>query len=719
MHAKRGITLRLKLMLASAAAATVILVFTGVVVRLQMGALERSAELEARHLAASVAHAVSLTKGNLQLYVEGISILFDRDIVIVDTHKRGIADASAHEIGRIYNGDADDAVGKTIRDGQVRVFVETNEQHPEGAKQIVVPRRAGVQDDAPILGAVILEYTEVHRELPEWQIYTVGGVGLLLVALVGFFGMRLGSAVSGQLMQLSRGLQRVASGHYDTRLPVATRDEIGMLTEAFNRMTNDLQVTRNELLNESKKENEAAKQIEYLAFHDKLTGLPNRSLFSQTLEQEMKEARLRQAQLAVLFVDLDRFKNINDTLGHTAGDTLIKEMSARLCACVGEQDSVARLGGDEFVIMATSVADSDEVAVVAQKILAAVSRPFQLHDHQFHLTASVGISVFPADGDDERLLMKNADIAMYQAKADGKNTFAFYSAALNTHSVERLAFESSLRRALEERQLELHYQPKVDCVTSKMTGVEALLRWKHPDLGMVSPARFIPVAEENGLIVPIGRWVLQTACEQHMAWRRLGHSPLRVAVNLSARQFYDDHLLADVRSILAQTGMNAGYLELEITESMLMRNVEKASEVLFAFKAMGICLALDDFGTGYSSLSNLKRFPIDMIKIDRSFIRDLPGNQEDRAITDAIIAMGRTLNMKVVAEGVETRGQIEFLRSHACDEFQGFFFSKPVPSAAITDLLSAQPWAQAKDSGVAWGVEGVFPDSRLSPISTF
>jgi EAL domain-containing protein (putative c-di-GMP-specific phosphodiesterase class I) len=312
--------------------------------------------------------------------------------------------------------------------------------------------------------------------------------------------------------------------------------------------------------------------------------------------------------------------------------------------------------------------------------------------------------------------MKNADIAMYQSKEDGKNTFTFYSAELNSHSVERLAFESSLRRALDARQFQVHYQPKVDCRTSQMNGVEALLRWNHPDLGPVSPAKFIPVAEENGLIVAIGRWVLTTACEQHVAWIRLGYPPLRMSVNLSARQFFDDRLLPDVRAILIQTGMDAVFLEFEITESMLMHDVEKAGKVLAAFKQMGIRLSLDDFGTGYSSLSNLKRFPIDTIKIDRSFVRDLPANAQDKAITEAIIAMGKSLKMTVVAEGVETRGQIEFLRSHECDEFQGFYYSKAIPAEAIADLLSVQPWADPDHKAMPWGVDREFPDSRRMPL---
>jgi len=474
--------------------------------------------------------------------------------------------------------------------------------------------------------------------------------------------------------------------------------------EQLNQRTTELAVLNRRLQESVQQHQLAAERSEYLAYNDSLTGLPNRSMFSRLLHQAISVSQRHGTQLAVLFVDLDRFKNVNDTLGHGAGDALLQEMAARFKSCLRASDSVARLGGDEFVLVTPDLNGLEQVLALAQKVLATVARPFALRGHEFHVTASIGIAVYPNDGEDERVLMKNADIAMYQAKEDGKNTFAFYSAALNKHSVERLAFESSLRRALEERQLEVHYQPKVDCSTGYLTGVEALLRWNHPDLGPVPPSKFIPVAEENGLIVSIGRWVLTTACQQHMAWRALGYPPLRVAVNLSARQFYDGSLLSDVRSTLAATGMDAEFLELEITESMLMHDIEKASEVLMAFKNLGIRLSLDDFGTGYSSLSNLKRFPIDTIKVDRSFVRDLPANDEDKAIMDAVIAMGKTLHMTVVAEGVETQGQIDFLRGLDCDECQGFYFSKAVQAEAIAELLDAKPWANAGSETAVWGV---------------
>ena len=672
MTTQAGIGIRRKITMTFAAACTAVIVFTMVVIQFQLSVVDRGAQAEARDLARSVAYSVALDNGHLQQYIEGLHEIYRRDIVVVNGRKQTVADADETEIGDTFIGDSANEVGKTIQDGQVRVFIEHGGVRPGvqpgGVKQTTVPLYQGTGAHGPIIGAVILEYTQIYKELLEasaWQIYLVGVVGLLCTVLVGFLGVKLNESLSKRLQE----------------------------------------------------ERAAARQIEYLAYHDKLTGLANRGMFSRMLEHGLQEAKRHDRQLAVFFVDLDRFKNINDTLGHQAGDLLLQEMATRLRACLRESDCIARMGGDEFVIMIPSSEGVAQLAAVAQKVLASISRSFTLRDHEFHVTASIGISVYPGDGDDERVLMKNADIAMYQSKEDGKNTFTFYAAELNTHSVERLALESSLRRALEAGQFNVHYQPKVDCHTNQMTGVEALLRWKHPDLGLIPPAKFIPVAEENGLIVLIGRWVLLTACQQQVAWRALGHAPLRMSVNLSARQFYDDQLLSDVRSILVQTGMDATFLELEITESSLMRDVDKSSKVLLEFKKLGIRLSLDDFGTGYSSLSNLKRFPIDTIKVDRSFIRELPANTEDRAITDAIITMGKSLKMSIVAEGVEKQGQIDFLRAHGCDEFQGFYFSQAVPSAAIADLLRAQPWVDPNDNVAAWGAEGVFPDSALMPPS--
>lgn len=433
-----------------------------------------------------------------------------------------------------------------------------------------------------------------------------------------------------------------------------------------------------------------AERVEYLAYHDGLTSLPNRSLFSKLLSQSISEARRYNRQLAVLFLDLDRFKQINDTLGHDAGDQLLQEVATRLQACLRASDTVARLGGDEFVILLPELSEDKYVAITAQKILSAVAKPFNLRGQEFRVTASVGISIFAQDGLDEQTLTKNADIAMYQAKQQGKNNFQFYSEKLNADSLERLTLELSLRHALERQEFQLHYQAKHDIRSGQITGMEALLRWDHPELGMVAPMQFIPVAEETGLIVPIGKWVLKTACRQNVAWQQQGLPHLGMAVNLTARQFADENLLTDLAAILAETGMEASLLELEIAESLLMQDVKRALRVLTGLKHLNIRIAIDDFGIGYSSLSALKQFPLDSIKIDRSFIRDITSVSEDKALTDAIIAMGRTLSLTVVAQGVETKEQADFLRDNACDEFQGFYFNKPVPADQVKALLQAQ-----------------------------
>lgn len=460
-----------------------------------------------------------------------------------------------------------------------------------------------------------------------------------------------------------------------------------LLTGIFGRMSWQLAGSRQR---EMEARVEHARRIEYLAYHDSLTGLPNRSLFSKLLDQSIREAQRYQRVLAVAFLDLDRFKHINDTLGHEAGDQLLQEVARRLKACIRQSDTVARLGGDEFVVLLPEITEEKSAQVVAQNILSACAKPFTLLGQEFRVTVSIGISIHPRDGLDEQTLTKNADIAMYQAKSEGKNNFQIYSAKLNAQSLERLTLESSLRHALERNEFQIHYQAKRDIAGGHVTGVEALLRWEHPDLGTVAPMRFIPVAEETGIIVPIGRWVLRTACAQNVAWQRQGLAPITVAVNLTSRQFFDEHLLREVVASLEATGMDPRLLELEIAERVVTQNVEKTLRILRALKAAGIRIAIDDFGNGYASLATLQRFPIDTIKIDRSFIRDLDVAPDDTALTDAIIAMGKSLSLTVVAQGVETREQAELLRTHACDELQGFYFKKPLPVEDFTKLLIAQ-----------------------------
>ncbi|HET8699777.1 MAG TPA: EAL domain-containing protein [Gammaproteobacteria bacterium] len=432
----------------------------------------------------------------------------------------------------------------------------------------------------------------------------------------------------------------------------------------------------------------AEDRVQYLATHDKLTGLPNRAVFGELLDHAIDAAQRRDHRCAVLFIDLDRFKIVNDSLGHEAGDVLLKEMAARLRSCMRQSDVLARLGGDEFVVLLEEVNDENEAADVAKKVLSSVLVPVQIMGHECRITASIGIATYPVDARDAQTLMKHADMAMYLAKEEGKNNFQFYSKHSSPMSVERLVLETHLARALERKEFTVQYQPKVDMRSGEIKGAEALLRWWNPEVGTVSPAQFIPVAEDSGLIVPIGKWVLATACEQNVAWQRRGLPKIVMSVNMSPRQFKDPALIDDIAEVLARTGMPPELLELEITESMIMHNVDMAAAKAEAIRKLGVRLAIDDFGTGYSSLSQLKRFPIDTLKVDRSFVRDIPHNAEDKAITEAIIALGKALGVTVVAEGVETAQQHEFLRVNACDEMQGFFFSRPCHPDALADLLT-------------------------------
>ena len=432
----------------------------------------------------------------------------------------------------------------------------------------------------------------------------------------------------------------------------------------------------------------AEERIQYLATHDELTGLPNRAMFSNLLNLTVESAKRYSRKFAVLFIDLDRFKSINDALGHQAGDVLLQEVAKRLRSCVRAGDIVARLSGDEFVVLIQEIDIPADAGTCARKIITEIMRPMTLNGQECRVTASVGISLFPEGGTDEQTLLKHADIAMYQAKEDGKNTFQFFSSSSKSHTLQRMVLENELRSALEKNELSLQYQAKLDLRTNNINGVEALLRWNNPQFGLVSPAQFIPIAEESGLIVPIGRWVLKTACAQNMAWQAQGLAPVCVAVNLSPRQFLNEDLLIHIKDALDESGMRPEHLELEITESMVMHNVDQAVQLLHAIKGLGVRIAIDDFGTGYSSLAQLKRFPIDTLKVDRSFIREVVEDRDDQAITEAIIAMGKSLSLTIVAEGVETREQQTFLRQRACDEMQGYYFSRPVDAGDFADLLS-------------------------------
>ena len=428
-------------------------------------------------------------------------------------------------------------------------------------------------------------------------------------------------------------------------------------------------------------------QLEYQANHDGLTNLPNRNLLTDRIRQALLMSRRNHYEVAVFFVDLDNFKFINDSLGHDVGDMLLKIAAERLTGCVRSGDTVARQGGDEFVVIISDPAVADNAALIAGKILDAMARPLRINEHELVITCSIGISVFPKDGEDVRTLVKNADVAMYRAKEQGRNTFQFFTGEMNTRSMARMTMEKYLRRALDHGELLVYYQPKVSLRSGHVTGMEALVRWQSAEMGMLSPTTFIPLAEETGLIEPIGEWVLRTSCAQNKAWQAAGLPQLTVAVNLSARQFRQQNIASLVGQVLLETGLDPRCLELEITESMVMRDVDRVMAILNELKDMGTCLVMDDFGTGYSSLSYLKRFPFDKLKIDQSFVRDIISDPDSAAIAKAVIAMARSLHLKVIAEGVETEGQLNCLRSHDCDEMQGYYFSRPVSAAEFEQLL--------------------------------
>ncbi|WP_461568738.1 putative bifunctional diguanylate cyclase/phosphodiesterase [Thermincola ferriacetica] len=439
----------------------------------------------------------------------------------------------------------------------------------------------------------------------------------------------------------------------------------------------------------------AEEKMRRMAYYDGLTGLPNRAFFKEKLTAAIIKSRSKKQKLAILFLDLDRFKTVNDTMGHDVGDQLLKDVAKRLKKRVGKGRVVARLSGDEFIILQPNVSRTEDVRKFAEDVCESLRKPFTIAGRNFHVTTSIGITVFPDNGEDAKTLLKNADIAMYKAKEQGGNSYEVYTFAMNEMAMAKLELENNLRAALERKEFTLFYQPQVHGMTGEIVGMEALIRWKHPEKGLISPAEFIPVAEETGLIVPIGEWVLYTACMQNKYWQQKGYAPIRVAVNLSARQFQQRNLVSMIARVLEKTGLDPNCLELEITESVAMQNLENTIKLVKQLKDLGVHISIDDFGTGYASLSYLKLFPpIDTLKIDRSFVRDI--SQNPRNASDALVAtmivLAKNLKLKVVAEGVENEKQLKFLLERQCDEFQGFFFGKPVPAKEFEQFLTRQPF---------------------------
>ncbi|MDO8752592.1 MAG: EAL domain-containing protein, partial [Anaerolineales bacterium] len=432
----------------------------------------------------------------------------------------------------------------------------------------------------------------------------------------------------------------------------------------------------------------ADERIQFLAYYDSLTGLPNRTLISDRITTAIYAARRHHTKLAVLALNIDRMKSINDSFGLPVGDLLLKDFSSRLGGYVREEDSIARLAGDEFLILLQDIGNADSASQTAQRIQEAMQEPFQAAGHQLVVTCGIGISIYPEHGTDAATLIKSATAAMYFTKASGRGTFCFFTPEVNALSAERLLMENELRQALKNDELILHYQPQLDLSTNTLAGFEALVRWNHPGRGMVPPGQFISVAEEAGLIVQIGEQVMRKACFQAKQWQEQGLSIVPVAVNVSSVQFRQKEFLTSVESALHDSGLGFVYLELELTESLLLSNADMVIEVLGELKSMGVKLSIDDFGTGYSSLSYLKRLPVHKLKIDQSFVQGLPVNQDDVAIVRAIIGIASSLHMKVIAEGVETNEQLEFLRAHGCDEIQGYFYGKPLPPEMAAEFLS-------------------------------
>jgi diguanylate cyclase (GGDEF)-like protein len=433
----------------------------------------------------------------------------------------------------------------------------------------------------------------------------------------------------------------------------------------------------------------ASVEMSRVAQHDVLTLLPNRTLFNDRLKQAISVANRQGNQLAVLFVDLDQFKRINDSLGHAMGDKLLRSVAGRLTACVRKSDTVCRLGGDEFVVLLSEVTSAEAASVSARKILRAIAAPHIIDNRSLDITVSIGGSIYPNDGQDAENLLGQADAAMYEAKEHGRNVYQFYRSDMRVRLAKRLLLEGDLRYALGRNEFLLHYQPKIDLQTGQITGMEALIRWMHPERGMLYPMEFVHVAEECGLIVPIGQWVLLEACRQSRAWSDIGLGNIPIAVNVSAAEFLAKDFLSGVRAVLIATGVEPVNLELELTESVLMEDAEAAVITLHSLKQMGVRLAIDNFGTGYSSFTYLKRFPVDSIKIDQSFVQEISTNPEDVTIVSAMIDIGKSLNRRVIAEGVETRSQLDFLQRHACGEGQGYYFSRPLAAEQAGNLFMA------------------------------
>ena len=553
-------------------------------------------------------------------------------------------------------------------------------QHLELAHEVVL------QDKT--VGAV---YLRSDLERLYMRIVWYAGAIVLTVAAAMFAAFLLISllhrSISDPLARLVDLMRQISEKKdYSSRAQIDTHDEVGTLAKGFNAMLGQIEQHQMELVEELSERKRAEQQLDQLAYYDTITQLPNRHFFNKRLKLVIERAQRSGQHAGLIFLDLDNFKIINDTLGHDIGDILLKNVSSRLNEHLRTDDTICRIGGDEFAVILEDLADREQAAIVAEKGIGAFARRFRLESHEIYITASIGISLFPEDANEMHELLRNADTAMYFAKERGKNTYQFFIPEMKGRALNRLTLETSLRQALERQEFEIYYQPQFDLASKRLFGIEALLRWHRPAVGIVNPMEFIPVAEESGLIVPIGEWVLRQACTQAKAWQALVPG-LTVSVNISSRQFRDDNLVDHILEILRETGLAPELLTLELTEGTLMESSGTTSTTLERLEAASVKLSIDDFGTGYSSMSYLKRFPISSLKIDRSFVHDIPADKDDVAITRAIIAMCKSLKLYVIAEGVENQAQLEFLREAGPVGVQGFYLSRPLTAGATTALL--------------------------------
>ena len=531
-------------------------------------------------------------------------------------------------------------------------------------------------DGTALIDSMLLDRIDRLRRMQ----VTVTVVALFLLLIIFYLFVAFYISVVRTVYELKRLARRVMRGRLDTRAEIRTRDELAQVGVAFNKMIASF---RNTL-----KERELDKQrIEHLAYHDYLTGLPNRTLGYDRLQVILNEARAKNRKFTVMFIDVDRFKNVNDTFGHEAGDRVLKAVADRLSACLHERNTIARMGGDEFLLVLPDITSEAEALRVTETIIAEMRQPLVVGGRDLNISVSIGISLYPRDGHDLQSLVHHADTAMYYAKNDGRNKYRLYDPGMNKKIDERMRLEASMHNALDRDEFVLEYQPRLDLMEGKMTGAEALIRWRHPERGMISPSEFIPLAEESGAINDIGRWVMRTVARQIKTWQQEGLPPFVISINISAVQFHDDEFVNHVRETIEEFAIDAGWLELELTERVVMSNADETIEKLKRLKELGVRISIDDFGTGFSSLSYLKYFPIDSLKIDRSFIKDIPVGEKDLAITKTIIALGRRLNLRVVAEGVETREQYQFLHARRCNEVQGYLISRPLPADEIGNFV--------------------------------